>query len=233
MTCPGSANTRAVTWPGTEMEAAPRQRPASRPSTQEVPDRTDGSKPISRRQRFEILRRDGHTCRYCGAQAPDVPLTVDHVIPRALGGSDDPTNLVTACRDCNGGKGSTSPDEHIVADVDAAALLFGRAMERASELRRQELQHLDHQMATFDERWCTWTFGLKDYQVPRPSDWNASVERFLAAGLTPDELGYYIEVAMRSHAQPDATWRYFCGCCWREITNRQEMARRLIEDGTV
>ncbi|MEJ7724319.1 MAG: hypothetical protein WKF64_08445 [Ilumatobacteraceae bacterium] len=37
-------------------------------------------KPISRRLRFEILRRDGHTCRYCGARAPDVPLTVDHVI---------------------------------------------------------------------------------------------------------------------------------------------------------
>jgi 5-methylcytosine-specific restriction endonuclease McrA len=29
---------------------------------------------VSRRLRLEVLRRDGHTCRYCGAQAPDVKL---------------------------------------------------------------------------------------------------------------------------------------------------------------
>ncbi|AWN05089.1 HNH endonuclease [Gordonia phage Easley] len=36
---------------------------------------------VSKRLRYEILRRDNHTCRYCGATAPDVPLTVDHVVP--------------------------------------------------------------------------------------------------------------------------------------------------------
>src|SRR5580704_10905440 len=57
------------------------------------------------RQRFAILKRDHHTCRYCGRKAPDVVLHVDHVIPRCEGGSDDESNLVTACSACNQGKG--------------------------------------------------------------------------------------------------------------------------------
>ena len=43
---------------------------------------------LSKRLRYEILRRDNHTCRYCGASAPDVTLTVDHVVPCLLYTSD-------------------------------------------------------------------------------------------------------------------------------------------------
>jgi hypothetical protein len=70
---------------------------------------------VSKRLRYEILRRDSYTCRYCGASAPDVPLRVDHVTPVALGGADHPSNLVTSCEDCNSGKSSTIAG--LVADV--------------------------------------------------------------------------------------------------------------------
>lgn len=56
------------------------------------------------RQRFEILKRDGYRCRYCGRSGRLVQLEVDHVIPVAAGGTDDDENLVTACGDCNLGK---------------------------------------------------------------------------------------------------------------------------------
>lgn len=63
--------------------------------------------------RKQILERDDYTCRYCGVR-PD-PLRyyhdyarqwvslihVDHVVPRSKGGTDDPSNLVTACAACN------------------------------------------------------------------------------------------------------------------------------------
>lgn len=60
---------------------------------------------VSKRLRFEILRRDGFKCRYC--HAAEVLLAVDHIKPIALGGSDHPSNLVASCDDCNTGKSST------------------------------------------------------------------------------------------------------------------------------
>jgi 5-methylcytosine-specific restriction endonuclease McrA len=48
-----------------------------------------------------ILRRDQFICQYCGQEAD----TVDHVVPRRLGGLDNDENLVAACRRCNLTKG--------------------------------------------------------------------------------------------------------------------------------
>lgn len=63
-------------------------------------------KPLSKLIRFEVLKRDAFTCQYCGAKAPDVLLEVDHITPVKEGGTDDILNLITACRDCNRGKGA-------------------------------------------------------------------------------------------------------------------------------
>jgi 5-methylcytosine-specific restriction endonuclease McrA len=51
-----------------------------------------------------VLERDGYVCRYCGGPAK----TADHVIPKALGGTDDMSNLVAACRRHNSAKGARS-----------------------------------------------------------------------------------------------------------------------------
>jgi len=59
---------------------------------------------VSPRARFEIFKRDDFTCRYCGRKSPEVVLEVDHIIPRADGGSDDEMNLLTSCWQCNRGK---------------------------------------------------------------------------------------------------------------------------------
>ena len=63
---------------------------------------------ISAKKRFEILKRDNFTCGYCSRTSPEVVLEVDHVVPKAVGGTDDSDNLTTACRDCNRGKGRIS-----------------------------------------------------------------------------------------------------------------------------
>jgi len=69
--------------------------------------------PLPKWLRFEILKRDGFRCRYCGATGRDVYLHVDHIHPRALGGTDDPSNLTTACETCNVGKGATPLDTRL------------------------------------------------------------------------------------------------------------------------
>lgn len=50
--------------------------------------------------RRRVLERDGWVCAYCGRDAT----TVDHIHPRAKGGTDDDANLVAACRSCNSQK---------------------------------------------------------------------------------------------------------------------------------
>jgi 5-methylcytosine-specific restriction endonuclease McrA len=56
----------------------------------------------------EILRRDDYTCQYCGKRSH--ALTVDHVIPRRLGGQHIWTNVVAACPPCNRRKGGKTPE---------------------------------------------------------------------------------------------------------------------------
>jgi len=58
----------------------------------------------------DVYERDGSTCRYCGSCDPDA-LSVDHVIPRCLGGTDDAGNLVVACMSCNRQKGGRTPQQ--------------------------------------------------------------------------------------------------------------------------
>lgn len=61
-------------------------------------------KKLPKSVRFEVLKRDSFTCQYCGREAPDVILEIDHIIPVSKGGDDSIMNLVTSCRDCNRGK---------------------------------------------------------------------------------------------------------------------------------
>ncbi|HWR83294.1 MAG TPA: HNH endonuclease [Candidatus Deferrimicrobium sp.] len=59
--------------------------------------------------RKNILTRDGHHCQYCGGSKGS--MTVDHLIPKRLGGQDAWENLVCACSRCNNKKGDRTPDE--------------------------------------------------------------------------------------------------------------------------
>lgn len=59
---------------------------------------------MNKRLRFEVFKRDGFQCAYCGKTPPEVTLEVDHIEPVSAGGTDDINNLLTACFDCNRGK---------------------------------------------------------------------------------------------------------------------------------
>lgn len=54
--------------------------------------------PNLRRQLFE---RDRWTCRYCGESLTEVDATLDHMVPRSAGGTDEEANLATTCLMCN------------------------------------------------------------------------------------------------------------------------------------
>lgn len=75
--------------------------------------------------RERIFARDGHRCVYCAGVFPSEQLSLDHVQPRMRGGDNSDGNLVTACKACNGRKGSLA----------AWAFLAELPEERANFLR--------------------------------------------------------------------------------------------------
>ena len=59
--------------------------------------------------RRNILKRDNFRCQYCATSKG--PFTVDHVLPKTVGGMDSWENLVCACVHCNNRKGNRTPDQ--------------------------------------------------------------------------------------------------------------------------
>lgn len=184
--------------------------------------------PVSKRTRYEVLRRDNHTCRYCGASAPDAKLTVDHVTPVALGGTDDPANLVAACRDCNAGKASTTPGAALVEDVKALDIKWAGAMRRVATARGRQQKKRDAYVAEFDAAWQNWTIGGKP--IERPAGWRTSIERFYDLGVPVAEVTQCVRVACgNDRIYPDDTFRYFAGCVWRAVKEMQDAAKELLD----
>jgi len=57
--------------------------------------------------RLALYLRDGLACCYCGSGIEDgAKLTLDHLTPHSLGGSNAPENLITCCHRCNSSRGT-------------------------------------------------------------------------------------------------------------------------------
>ena len=61
--------------------------------------------------RRNVFKRDRFTCQYCGTQPGSEELTIDHVVPRAQGGTSSWTNCVLSWLACNKRKADRTPDQ--------------------------------------------------------------------------------------------------------------------------
>ena len=102
-----------------------------RPSVIRLESQIHRPRPHVKLTRREVFRRDNYTCQYCGKR--DGGLTVDHVMPRYLGGQHIWTNVVAACPACNHRKGGRKLEEsrmvllHKPKEPPAnASYIFGR-----------------------------------------------------------------------------------------------------------
>lgn len=184
---------------------------------------------LTKRIRYEVLKRDNHTCRYCGASAPDAKLTVDHVTPVALGGTDKPDNLVAACRDCNAGKASTSPDASVVEDVKQLDLKWAGAIQRVAKARGRQRKKRTVYVDAFLEEWRAYTHSWRGDGYPLADNWRGSIERFYDLGVPPEDIADCVRIALtNSRIHYDDAYRYFAGCVWRVVTEMQEAAKELL-----
>jgi len=99
---------------------------------------------VPKRIRFEVFKRDSFKCQYCGTSAPEVILHVDHITPVAAGGTNELTNLLTACFSCNSGKSDKKLD-------DKSAVQKARNQMEELQERREQLEMM-----------MAWKEGLRD-----------------------------------------------------------------------
>ena len=169
---------------------------------------------ISVRLRFEIFKRDGFACQYCGGHPPNVLLHLDHIIAVSEGGSDSSDNLVTSCQSCNLGK-SNIPLSQIPqslkdkADRIAESEAQLRGYYAVIEAKRNRIENEVWKVCdVLDEKYSK--DGIK-------RDWYASIERFI------DRLGFYVVLAAMDTARTKCPYSdksaflYFCSICWRKI----------------
>lgn len=61
--------------------------------------------------RRNIYARDETCCQYCGKRYNSSELSLDHVIPRRMGGPNSWQNIVCCCLKCNVRKGGRTPQQ--------------------------------------------------------------------------------------------------------------------------
>ena len=127
-------------------------------------------KAIPKGVRFDVFKRDSFKCQLCGATAPDVLLEIDHIHPVAKGGTNDITNLITACQPCNAGKSDKTLDEN-------TTIMKSRTQLDQLQERREPLELM--------MSWMEGLRELKESAVDRVADyWHE-----FAPGFTMNQNG--------------------------------------------
>ena len=176
-------------------------------------------KSISKKTRFEIFKRDGFICRYCGATPPTVILHVDHIIAVASGGGNEDDNLVTSCDACNLGKGARDLKQ-------APASLSSRAADVAE--REEQLLGFTKIMLAKRERleresWDVADIFMGHFRVEgMRKDWFNSIKRFIESLGVVEVLDAMDCAVSRKPYSEYTAFRYFCGICWNKTREREQ-----------
>lgn len=172
---------------------------------------------LSKRVRFEIFKRDGFTCQYCGQRPPEVVLEVDHIHPSSKGGSDDEINLITSCFDCNRGKSDKKlGDIHPRPDADVKYLETQQEIGEAKRYlsSQEELTKVRNQIKERLE--SLWIEYLTPNYAPTDKQFNAWL-----AWHSPEDLDFAIRRASgkyQSGALQSSTVRMTCDSCIRYVS---------------
>lgn len=73
--------------------------------------------PLAKNIRHKVFEKYNHRCCECGATHEDIMLTIDHIIPRSKGGTDDISNLQVLCAACNMDKGNNTWEQPPLPEI--------------------------------------------------------------------------------------------------------------------
>lgn len=170
---------------------------------------------LSKRIRFEVFKRDGFACQYCGRHPPEVMLEIDHIIAVSEGGDATESNLVTACFDCNRGK-SSIPLSAVPKGLQERGAEIAEREEQLRGYREIVQAHMQREEADAWEVVHTlFPETQKTESVRR--DWFFQIKQFNKR-LQVHEVIEAAEIASsRGFYSDSKIFRYFCGVCWRKI----------------
>ncbi len=175
-------------------------------------------KPISKKLRFEVFKRDLFTCIYCGSKPPSVVLEIDHLLPVSKGGTNSIDNLVCSCFNCNRGKSNkelTSVPASLVVDNEMIKEKVLQYKEYAKYLKQLEVikaENVNMIENIYSSIYTEYCFSNK---------FKMSVMRFIdSLGFSEVYEAMNIACAKRG-LNSNTTLTYFCGICWTKIKERQ------------
>ena len=170
---------------------------------------------MTKKLRFEIFKRDGFKCAYCGKAPPAVTLEIDHIDPKSKGGKDDINNLLTSCFDCNRGKrdvpltkipGKLSDNLEILQEQESQLKEYRKFIKKIETRVNKDIEDID---AIYIESYPKWKFSDKFKEI--------SLKRFLSL-LPKHEIIESLRLAIaRKGNNRDQVIHYFCGICWHKI----------------
>jgi len=170
--------------------------------------------PISKKTRFEVFKRDGFTCQYCGKLPPGVTLEVDHINPKSKNGKDDINNLITACFDCNRGKSNIvleripntlAENLEILKEKEIQLSEYNKFIAKIERRIQKDISEIDEIYVSYFKGW-----RLSDNFK------NSSLKRFLNK-LQKNIVKDAMHLACSKMNNKDDSIRYFCGICWNRI----------------
>ena len=171
-------------------------------------------KPLSKKIRFEVFKRDSFICQYCGRKTPEVILEIDHIVSVKDGGDNALTNLLTVCFDCNRGKGSEKIDKICRDDISILNEEAKLKEEQLKEYYKYKGILKARETRTVNQLVNIWSdlngnvWGLTDKG-------KSTLRRFLKH-LDKYEIEDAMEISTKID-DIDRRYKYFCGVCWHKI----------------
>ncbi len=168
---------------------------------------------ISKKIRFEVFKRDGFKCVYCGKTPPEALLEVDHINPKSKGGKDDINNLATSCFDCNRGKRAipitivpyqVSENLEILKEKELQLAEYNKVIKKIQMRIDKSISFIETKFQSFfpDMRFTP--------------QFKASVKNFLNI-LGETQVADSMEMACSRKQNCVVALKYFCGICWNKI----------------
>lgn len=126
--------------------------------------------------RRAIWKRDQYSCQYCGRKPPQDECTLDHIVPRSIGGETSWFNCVLACYQCNSQKADRKPEEAFKPkDKERASKWRGPSPMRLLKQPAKPEYSVIKERIKILETWKHWIDKLY-WEIPLDNDMNDDSE---------------------------------------------------------